>query len=374
MLIAVGKEALGRALSLISKVVDARSTIPILEHVVFSASGDVVSARGTDMDIEALVTIADATVAHSGEAAIPARMLHDIVRTLPKDCSIDIETSGIGHVAIRSGASAFKLPVLRPDDYPIMRVSDILHRFALPAETLRTLIDRVCFAISTEETRYYLNGIYLHATESGDAPVIRAVATDGHRLARFEMNAPEGAADMPGIIVPLAAVDTVRSMIAGRDGDIDIAVGANIIQFSIPGVILTSKLIDGTYPEYERVIPRGRNNSVAEVSKEALADAVKRVKPIASRSHLVAKFSFSRDGLFVSARGEDGAEAADGIDCLWGGPDMDIGLNIKYVADNLDAIAGETVHMTIIDPESPILISDPDDKHSLFVLMVARLP
>ncbi len=192
------------------------------------------------------------------------------MRKLREGSQIELEASGDkGVMMLRSGRSTFTLACLPPEDYPLMAGGELPHSFPLAASELKTLIDRTRFAISTEETRYYLNGIFLHATKSSDTPVLRAVATDGHRLARVEMPLPEGAAGMPGVIVPRKTVTELRKLIDETDQEIGVALSDTKIRFTFGDAVLTSKLIDGTFPDYDRVIPTG-NDKILEVELQGV--------------------------------------------------------------------------------------------------------
>ena len=218
------------------------------------------------------------------------------MRKLREGAQVELETpGGRNEMALRSGRSTFTLACLPPEDYPVMSAGELPHHFALSAAELRSLIDRTRFAISTEETRYYLNGIYLHATKNNEVPVVRAVATDGHRLARVEMTAPEGAAGMPGIIVPRKTVLELRKLVEEGDGEdeVQIALGDTKIRCAIGEAALTSKLIDGTFPDYDRVIP-ANNDKILEVDCKSFAEAVDRVSTISTERSRAVKLAIEK--------------------------------------------------------------------------------
>src|SRR3954449_4607868 len=230
MKLTIERAALLKALSHVQSVVERRTTIPILSNVLLRAEAGQLGLSATDMDVEIVERVA-ARIERDGQTTAPAHTLYDIVRKLREGAQIEIETlGGRNEMVLRSGRSTFTLACLPPEDYPVMSAGELPHRFALTAAALRTLIDRTRFAISTEETRYYLNGIYLHATKSNEEPVVRAVATDGHRLARVEMTAPEGAAGMPGIIVPRKTVLELRKLVEEGDEEVQIELGETKIR------------------------------------------------------------------------------------------------------------------------------------------------
>ena len=252
-----------KALAHIQSVAEKRNTIPILANVMIEVSDGKLSLTATDMEI-AVVEAMPAVTSRDGKTTAPAATLYEIVRKLPEGAEIELDFSGgDAPLGLRAGRFATSLVTLPTDDFPSMTAGQLPHRFHLSALALRGLIDRTRFAISTEETRYYLNGIYLHVADGTEGRVLRAVATDGHRLARVEEPLPEGAGSMPGVIVPRKTVAELRKLLEEATGDIACALSDTRIQFTVGNVMLTSKLIDGTFPEYERVIPRDNEKNPA---------------------------------------------------------------------------------------------------------------
>ncbi len=255
-----------------------------------------------------------------------------------------------------------------------MTAGSLAHRFALPAGVLRAMIDRSRFAISTEETRYYLNGIYLHATESEGAPVLRAVATDGHRLARVEEPLPAGAEGMPGVIVPRKTVAELRKLIEETSDQVTVALSDTRIQFTLGPVMLTSKLIDGTFPEYDRVIPRG-NDKVLRVVKKDFAEAVARVAAISLERTRPVKLSLARDLLVLSAANPEhgtATEELDGTRVHYDNGPLEVGFQARYITDITDQIEGE-VEFLLADGGAPTIVRDASDASALYVLMPMRV-
>jgi DNA polymerase III subunit beta len=283
---------------------------------------------------------------------------------------------GRNELVLRSGRSTFTLACLPPEDYPVMSAGELPHCFALPAASLRTLIDRTRFAISTEETRYYLNGIYLHATKSTDVPVIRAVATDGHRLARFEMTAPEGAAGIPGIIVPRKTVLELRKLVDEGDEEVQIALGETKIRVAVGAAELTSKLIDGTFPDYDRVIPAG-NDKQLEVDCKSFAEAVDRVSTISTERSRAVKLAIERGSLTVSATSPENGVAVEELEASYQNAPLEIGFNSRYLLDITDQIGGEHVRFQMADAGSPTILCDAtaeaNGTSALYVLMPMRV-
>ena len=295
MKLTIERGALLKALGHVQSVVERRNTIPILSNVLLRAdaagppgSEGALALSATDMDLE-IVERVPGRIEQPGRITAPAHTLYDIVRKLRDGAQIEIEAGGErSAMVLRSGRSTFTLACLPPEDYPVMASGELAHNFTLTAAELRSLVDRTRFAISTEETRYYLNGIYLHATKNNEVPVIRAVATDGHRLARVEMVLPEGAAGMPGIIVPRKTVIELRKLVEESEDEVEIGLSETKIRFATGAAALTSKLIDGTFPDYDRVIP-SNNDKVLEVKCKEFAEAVDRVSTISTEKSRAVK-------------------------------------------------------------------------------------
>jgi DNA polymerase-3 subunit beta len=368
----IEKGALLKALGHVHSVVERRNTIPILANVALAAERGGLGLTATDMDLE-IVEKVPAEVAATGATTVPAHTLYDIVRKLPDGSQAEIETSGDGGMlSLRAGRSAFKLGCLPVEDFPSMTGGEMPHTFSLTAKDLQTLVDRTAFAISTEETRYYLNGIYLHPGEAAGVPVLRAVATDGHRLARVEMPLPEGAAGMPGVIVPRKTVTEVRRLAADAGAEIAVAVGPTKIRFTFDGVVLTSKLIDGTFPDYERVIPTG-NDRRMEVDPRAFAAAVDRVSTISTEKSRAVKLGISGGTMTLSATSAEQGSATEEIEIAYSGPPLEIGFNARYLLDITQQIDGEGARFSMADAGSPTIVNDTADGSALYVLMPMRV-
>jgi DNA polymerase-3 subunit beta len=300
-------------------------------------------------------------------------MFYDIVRKLPEGSQIVLESSGDrAALSIRAGRSRFSLQTLPESDFPDLAAGEMTHKFTLAAKELKQLIDKTQFAISTEETRYYLNGIYLHAASSGKAVKLRAVATDGHRLAQAELDAPKGAEGMPGIIVPRKTVGEVQRLIEANDAEISIELSQGKIRFTIGDVVLTSKLIDGTFPDYARVIPSGNDKELI-VDKKEFEQAVDRVSTVSSERGRAVKLSLSSGRLVLSVTNPDSGSATEELEVEYAAEPLDIGFNSRYLLDIASQIESEAAVLKLADPGSPTLIEDRDSKGTLYVLMPMRV-
>ncbi len=372
MKLTIERTALLRALGHVQSVVERRNTIPILSNVLLRAESGELALSATDMDLEIVATVAAQGV-RKGSATAPAHTLYDIVRKLREGAQIELDAAGDkGSMTLRSGRSTFTLACLPPEDYPLMAGGDLAHSFTLSAADLKRLIDRTRFAISMEETRYYLNGIFLHAAKSDDMPMLRAVATDGHRLARMEIPLPEGAAGMPGVIVPRKTVNELRKLIDEIDQDVQISLSDTKIRFGFGNAVLTSKLIDGTFPDYDRVIPSG-NDKILEVDCKEFAEAVDRVSTISTEKSRAVKLTIERGSLMLSATSPENGTATEEIEVRYSASPLEIGFNSRYLLDIAEQIEGEGARFAMADAASPTVVRDTADSSALYVLMPMRV-
>ncbi len=372
MKLTIERTALLTALNHVQGVVERRNTIPILSNIQIEAGTGSLAMTATDLDI-AVVEKIPAKVSQGGATTVPAHTLYEIVRKLQDGAEIEFSYTGNDQrLTLRAGRSTFALSCLPKEDFPVMVAGDLPHGFAVPAEELRRLIDKTRFAISTEETRYYLNGIYVHAATSGGVPVLRAVATDGHRLARVETPLPQGAAGMPGVIVPRKTVAELRKLIDATSSAVQVSMSDTKIRFAFDDVALVSKLIDGTFPEYERVIPQN-NDKVMEVDSRSFAEAVDRVATISSEKSRAVKLSLDKDRLVLSATSPDQGSASEEITVGFGSGALEIGFNARYLLDITQQIEGDNARFLLNDAASPTIVRDATDEGALYVLMPMRV-
>jgi DNA polymerase-3 subunit beta len=353
----------------IYSVVERRNTIPILSNVLIESDASKVSFTATDMDMDIVETVG-CIVSSQGKLTVSAHTLYDIVRKLPDGSEIQIELVDL-NVEVSAGKSRFILPTLPVDDYPVMTEIEKGNEFSLEAVDLANLIDNTKFAISSEETRYYLNGIYLHVPDI-KSDKLRAVATDGHRLAQAEVPIPKGAENMPGVILPRKAVGEVRKLIDSTDGLVTIIISKTKAKFIFPTSILTTKLIDGSFPDYQRVVPKENLNKLL-VSNSHFSKAIDRVSTVSMEKSRAVKLSLSNNVLLLQVNSHDLGNASEELDVNYTSDPIDIGFNARYLLDISGQIQGKDIELSLSDSASPALITDPDQEGVIFVLMPMRV-
>ena len=367
MKMSIERATLLKALGHVQNVVERRNTIPILSNVLMSAHDGQLTFVATDLDIE-ISEGTSATVDAPGDITAPAHTLYDIARKLPDGAQVSLQIGADERLEVKAGRSHFTLPLLPAGDFPKMTAEGFTHNFVLKAKELRRLIDKTKFAISTEETRYYLNGIYVHAHDG----LLRAVATDGHRSALSEMPLPTGAAGLPGIIVPRKTVAEIRRLIDGGDDDVSLSISDAKIRFQYGSAVLTSKLIDGTFPDYERVIPKGNTKELV-IDNKIFASAVDRVATISAEKSRSVKLSLSQDSLALTVNNPEHGNANEDLIVDYSNDPLEIGFNARYLLDVAGQIEGRDATFYLDSSAAPALVKDSDDSDSLFVLMPLRV-
>jgi len=372
MKISIERAALLKAVSQAQSVVERRNTIPILANVLIEAEGDAVSFRATDLDIE-VVDKTLAQVERAGATTVSAVMLHEIVRKLPDGALISLTDDGAsGRLVVEAGRSNFSLATLPKEDFPVMATSEYASNFSARAADLRRLFDKSKFAISTEETRYYLNGVYMHVADSEGGKVLRCVATDGHRLARIDSSLPDGAGDMPGVIVPRKTVGELRKLLDDDDMQIAVSVSETKIRFATTEITLTSKVIDGTFPDYTRVIPSG-NTRKLEVDAADFAQAVDRVATVSSERSRAVKLSLDEDRLILSVNAPDSGAAEEELAVAYNDERLEIGFNAKYLLEIASQVDRENAVFMFNSSGDPTLMREGNDTSAIYVVMPMRV-
>jgi len=371
MQLTIERAALLKALGHVQSVVERRNTIPILSNVLLSADRDTMAFSATDLDME-IVDETPGRVDGPGQITAPAHTLYEIVRKLPEGAEVELRFSGDDpRLQVSAGRSRFNLPVLPAGDFPIMSSDGLSSRITIDTGELIRLIDKTRFAISTEETRYYLNGLYLHTVVEGGVTKLRAVATDGHRLALAEMLAPDGAAGVPGVIVPRKTVQEARRLLEDAGETVDLQVSAQKIRFEFGRAALTSKVIDGSFPPYERVIPRD-NNRVLTVDNTLFAKAVDRVATISAEKSRSVKMAIEPGRVILTVRNMEAGQGVEELEVDYDGEPFEISFNARYLLDVTEQM-GAVAEFRFADPSQPTLMLDPADPDVQYVLMPLRV-
>ena len=366
----IERATLLKSLGHVQSVVERRNTIPILSNVLIEATEDGgIRLMATDLDLQVNETV-EANVTQAGATTVSAHTLFDIARKLPEGSQVELNAAE-GKMQVNAGRARFNLQTLPRDDFPVIAEGDLPTKFELPAATLRQIIDKTRFAISTEETRYYLNGIFLHVSDEAQ-PVLKAAATDGHRLARVTVPRPAGAEGMPDVIIPRKCVAELRKLLDELDGTVEISLSESKIRFGLGNAILTSKLIDGTFPDYSRVIPTA-NDKLLKIDPRSFEEGVDRVATIASEKTRAVKMSLDRDRITLSVTSPENGTAAEEVPGDYASEGFDIGFNARYLLDILGQIEGDTVEVHLADAAAPTLLRENDKAAALYVLMPMRV-
>jgi DNA polymerase-3 subunit beta len=366
----IERATLLKGLSHVQSVVERRNTIPILSNVLLEAQASgAMRLMATDLDLQIDETIA-AAVDQPGATTISAHTLFDIVRKLPEGSQVELNAAE-GRIIVTAGRARFTLSTLPRDDFPVIAEGELPCTFELPAETLKQIIDKTRFAISTEETRYYLNGIFLHVADEA-TPVLKAAATDGHRLARVTMPRPDGAEKMPDVIIPRKCIAELRKLLDEVDGSVGVSLSNSKIRFDLGQAILTSKLIDGTFPDYSRVIPTG-NDKILRIDPKSFMEGVDRVSTIATEKTRAVKMALDRDKVTLSVTSPENGAAAEEVPGEYAAQGFEIGFNSRYLMDILGQIEGDMCEVHLADAAAPTLIRENDKSPALYVLMPMRV-
>ncbi|WP_010219134.1 DNA polymerase III subunit beta [Sphingomonas sp. PAMC 26621] len=366
----IERATLLKGLSHVQSVVERRNTIPILSNVLIEATAEGgLKLMATDLDLQINETIA-AAVDQPGSTTVSAHTLFDIARKLPEGSQVSLSAAE-GKMTIMAGRAKFQLGTLPRDDFPVIAEGELPVSFELPAETLKQIIDKTRFAISTEETRYYLNGIFWHVSED-PLPVLKAAATDGHRLARVTMPRPDGAESMPDIIIPRKCIAELRKLLDEIDGSVGVSMSPTKIRFDLGQALLTSKLIDGTFPDYSRVIPTG-NDKILKIDPRSFEEGVDRVSTIATEKTRAVKMALDRDKIILSVSSPENGTAAEEVPGEYTALGFEIGFNSRYLLDILGQLDGDTIEVHLADAAAPTLIRENDKSAALYVLMPMRV-
>ena len=372
MKLSIERNTLLKAVSHAQSVVERRNTIPILANVLIEAENDKVQFRATDLDVE-IVDRVQAKVDRTGSTTVSAVLLHEIARKLPDGALIELTAdAATGRLAVEAGRSNFSLATLPKEDFPVMASSEYAANFSAKSGDLRRLFDKSRFAISTEETRYYLNGVYMHAATFENSKVLRCVATDGHRLARVDASLPNGAEELPGVIIPRKTVAEIRKFLDDDEVQIAVSVSETKVRFATPDITLTSKVIEGTFPDYTRVIPVS-NEKKLEVDADEFAKAVDRVSTVSSERSRAVKLCLEEDQLTLIVNSPDSGAAEEQVAVAYNDERLEIGFNAKYLLEISGQIDKENAIFMFNSSGDPVLIREGNDLSAVYVVMPMRV-
>ncbi|AZO77749.1 MULTISPECIES: DNA polymerase III subunit beta [unclassified Bosea (in: a-proteobacteria)] len=370
MKLVIERAALLKALAPAVRIIERTNTIPILANVRLDAEGVRLRVTATDLDIE-IRGEAEAEVETAGGITVPGARLNDIVRKLPDNSRVTIEASKES-VTVRSGRSRFQMPGLPISDFPQITPGTFTHEFELPAETVAAMLAATQFAICTDATRYYLNGIFLHALEQDGKTVMAAVATDSHRLARFLVTLPQGAVGMPNSILPRKTVAEIARLVDKAKEPLSISLGGEKIRVTLGAFTLSSKLIDGVYPDYQRVIPCA-NDKLVTVEAPNLAGAADRVATISGERGRCVKLALADGRMELTVTNPDSGSAREELDCEYESAPIEIGFNARYLSEILGILGGDTIQIRLSEPGAPAILQTREDSPLLTVLMPMRV-
>jgi DNA polymerase-3 subunit beta len=358
-----------KTLSHVQSVVERRNTIPVLSNVLIDAADGRMVVSATDLDLQVKETV-QATVDRAGRTTVSAHMLYDIVRKMP-DGEITLDEEA-GRMLVRAGRARFTLPTLPADEFPEIAAGDLPHTFTIQSKELARIIQSVRFAMSSEETRYYLNGIFMHIRTNPSGKDLAAVATDGHRLSLYSIALPEGSENVPDVIVPKKCVGELNKILDSIDVPVIISVSDRKVRFDLGGLVFVSKVIDGTYPDYRRVIPSDNDKTIV-VSSDVLAEGIDRCSTVATEKTRAIKIGVEKGKLVLSVTSPENGTATEEVEADYDGSPMEIGFNSRYLLDILERSRGQEVEILMKDPAAPTLLRTKDAKDSLCVLMPMRV-
>ena len=371
----VNSTELLRALSHIHGIVEVRHTLPILSNIIITTHDNLLSLYSTNLDIFCSDDL-EAEVGQNGSTSVSAATFYEIVKRLPSGSEIHASLSEEDStLTLKCGRSKFNLTTISPDDFPKISHDDLNIQFVLSATELKRMIDKTKFAISNEETRYYLNGVFLHQTQKNSIDILRAVATDGHRLAQYDIPLPQGAKDMNGIIIPKKMIQELRRVLDDATGDINIQLNENKIKFSFNNMQIISKVIDGTFPDYTKVIPQSNDKSIT-TNNEELKKAIDRVSAVAINEETKSKaikLIIESNKISLSVDSSSRGSAIEEIDLDYNNEKVEIGFNSRYLIDICNEIDGDKINLKFLNSTSPAIILDNTDENLFFVLMPMRI-
>ena len=375
MKLQLSKSNFVKSLSFVQNIVENKATIPILANVLLEATKGRLNVSATDMDITIFDKIKVNNIEAEGSTSVPAHTLYNVIKELPDDDPVDLSyDQNNKKLHLMSSKSKFVFSCLSKDEFPISSAETFKITFDLKSDILREIIDKTYFASSNEETRYYLNGLYIHTASLNNKNYLRAVATDGHRLAQYQISAPSTILKNNfGVIVPKKLIFELRKLIDDLKGNIKIELSERKIKLSFNETIIISKLIDGKFPDYEKVIPKNTSNAFS-INRKKFLESINRISTISSEKSKAIKLNLNKDKLTISASNlEEGGSGIEEITIKYNGPTLDIGFNSGYLKEIINQLTLDEITILFSDSTAPTIIKDASKAESLYVLMPMRV-
>tara|TARA_B110000438_G_C15807314_1_gene648019 strand:- start:435 stop:1550 length:1116 start_codon:yes stop_codon:yes gene_type:complete len=367
----IEKNILFKSLSHVQSIVEKKNTLPILSNILIEAKENCLILSSTDMDIS-ITDKLNCDIIEEGSTTVSAHTLYDIIRKLPETAQIEIISNNGKILTLRAGKSKFSLGCLPKEDFPIIEIDDLEIELNIESQSLLKLIDKTRFAISTEETRYFLNGIYFHGRKENKSNLLSIVATDGHRLAKMDFDVNEEFKEIPGIIIPKKTVNELYKLLTDYNGSIKINLNSNKVVFFINELILMSKLIDGNFPDYNRVIPQD-NNNILKINRNNFSLAVDRVSTITTDKSPIIKFKLLNNLMNLSSVNTESGTATEDVTTIYSGKEIEIGFNSKYILEMINNLEDEEIILNFKDTSSPIIATEESNPKLIYVLMPMRV-
>jgi DNA polymerase-3 subunit beta len=367
MKITINRDSLLKPLQVVSGVVEKRQTLPILSNVLLVVDGQKLTLTGTDLEVELMASTSDMQNTDNGEITLPARKFMDICKSLPESANLDIVVDDTKAV-IRSGKSRFTLSTLPTTDFPSSESITAAREFSISQGILKHLIDQTYFCMANQDVRYYLNGLLLELSPSS----LRAVATDGHRLALSEKECEISPGDINQIIVPRKGIMELTRLLSEGDTPCTVQINTNFVRIDLGDIVFTSKLIDGRFPDYDRVIPKG-GQKIVTANRDLMRQGLLRASILSNEKYRGIRMNFSNNLLRATVNNPEQEEAIEEIDVNYQDDELEIGFNVAYLVDALNSIKSDEVEMTLIDPNSSCVITALGDDSSRYVVMPMRL-
>ncbi len=360
-----------KTLSHLQGIVDKKNSLPILSNILIEAKNNQLILSSTDMDISIIENI-DCNILEEGATTINSQILYDIVRKIDENSEIEIISNNGKILTLRADGSRFSLACLPKEDYPIIDQESSGINIDINSKVLFKLIDKTKFAISNEETRYFLNGLYFNFTNENNKNVVTLVGTDGHRLAKFSYYIEENFDQVSGVIVPKKTIYELSKLLSEIDQNVKMSISSNKIVFSIGKITFISKLIDGSFPDYKRVIPKD-NTNILKINREILFSAVDRVSTIANEKSPVIKFKLFKNILNLNTINNESSTASEDININYDGDEIEIGFNSKYIMDIINNLEDDIISINLKDNSSPIIALENSNANLVYVLMPMRV-